>query len=253
MDHLFRLDDVSFSYQGERALNCVSFAVTQGQRIAILGANGSGKSTLLRILDGLLFPLAGHVEYRGLPLTEKSLRRETFNARFRKEVALLFQDPDVQLFCPTVWDEIAFGLLQLSISLDEVKARVERALYEFDISHLANRSPHFLSGGEKRRVGLASLLATEPSVLLLDEPTAGLDPRTQSVLTDILLEDSQDRTLVLATHDLNLVADIADLCIVMRRGSVIDIGKPSAILTNSNVLVQANLIRPVRQSVTAVP
>ena len=209
---VFRVDDVHFSYDGRQpALAGVSIEVSEGEKIAVLGSNGSGKSTLLKILDGLHFPQSGSVTAFGRPLTEAALHDDAFAFDFRRRVGLTFQDADVQLFSPTVYEEVAFGPLQLDISQDEVKERVAAALASLRIEHLAERAPHRLSGGEKRRVALASVLALGPNVWLLDEPTTGLDPRSQSWLVDFILEQSEaGHTFVTSTHDLGIVGEIAD-------------------------------------------
>jgi cobalt/nickel transport system ATP-binding protein len=244
---LFELQSVSFQYDSAAVLRDLTLRIMPGQRIALLGANGSGKSTLLRLLDGLLFPPQGSVEYCGVALSEKTLAEESFAFRFRHEVALLFQDPDVQLFCPSVWDEVAFGPSQFSISDAELNARVIRSLEDFDIADLANRSPHYLSGGEKRRVGLASLFVLNPAVLLLDEPSASLDPKARCRLIDLLLDHADSgHTLVTATHDLQLVDEIADVCLVMDKGQIIAAGSPVDILSDTPLLEHANLILRAR-------
>src|SRR5262249_768031 len=188
-----------------------SVAIEQGKRIALLGANGSGKSTLLRILDGLYFPDSGNVFAFGERLSEERFQDDEFVFGFRRRVGLIFQNPDVQLFNPTVFDEIAFGPLQLRWPKKEIIRRVAEMLEPMDIKHLKNRPPHRLSGGEKKRVGLASVLALDPEVLLLDEPAAALDPKSHSQIIDLLISwGGGIKTVVTATHDLDSVEDIAD-------------------------------------------
>ncbi|HYQ81416.1 MAG TPA: ABC transporter ATP-binding protein, partial [Anaeromyxobacteraceae bacterium] len=170
----FSLHDVSVDLAGRPALRGVSFAVQPGERVVVLGVNGCGKTTLLRLLDGLLFASRGRVSYGGEPLDERSLGEAAFRRRFRGEVALLFQNVDAMLFNPTVADEIAFGPRQLG--LPEVERRVARWAEVFGVTPFLERPPFELSGGEKKRVALASILAIDPRVLLLDEATANLDP-----------------------------------------------------------------------------
>ena len=191
MQPIFSLHDVVYAYsntQSSPALNGVSLTIQAGQRVAIMGANGSGKSTLLRILDGLYFPQAGRVEAFGHPLDEAHLMEEEFAHTFRKRVAFVFQNPDVQLFNPTVFDEVAFGPLQLRWEPARIKQAVADTLDLLEISHLRDRAPHRLSGGEKKRVAIASVLVLDPEVILLDEPTAALDPKSQSRVVDFLVE-----------------------------------------------------------------
>ena len=169
----------------------VNLEVQAGESLVILGANGSGKSSLLKLLDGLYFPSSGTISAFGKPLTEEALRNDEFNFAFRRRVGLVFQDSDVQLFSPSVLDEVAFAPLQLGLARDEVNRRINSALEALQIEKLRDRAPHRLSGGEKRRVALASILTLQPDVWLMDEPTAGLDPRSQSWLVEFILESTQ--------------------------------------------------------------
>jgi len=246
---VFRVDDIHYSYDGRQpALAGVSIEVRGGEKIAVLGSNGSGKSTLLKILDGLYFPQSGSVTAFGRSLTEAALHEDAFAFDFRRRVGLVFQDADVQLFSPTVYEEVAFGPLQLDISQGEVKARVAAALASLRIEHLAERAPHRLSGGEKRRVALASVLALGPSVWLLDEPTTGLDPRSQSWLVDFILEQSEaGGTFVTSTHDLGVVSEIADRVYVFdETHQVVASGPAGAILGDEALLLRCNLIHAHR-------
>ncbi|MGH7490606.1 MAG: energy-coupling factor ABC transporter ATP-binding protein, partial [bacterium] len=166
------------------------------------GANGSGKSTLLRSLAGLCFPQSGTISFFGQALTAQRLEDEDFFYPFRRQVGMVFQNPDVQLFSPSVFDELAFGPLQLRWPKDRVRRRVEEMLELMEISHLRDRTPHRLSGGEKKRVALASVLILDPEVLLLDEPSAALDPSSQAQILEFLVSWSNGlKTVVTATHD----------------------------------------------------
>lgn len=247
LDLDFDVRCVSYRYQEVLALDCLSLAIARGQRVAVLGANGSGKSTLLRLLDGLYFPQSGSIAFRGEPLTEQRLQEDDYALAFRRRVALVFQNPDVQLFNPTVFDEVAFGPLQLRWPKDKIRRRVAEALDMMEIGHLRDRAPHRLSGGEKKRVALASVLVLDPEVLLLDEPTAALDPKSASQLIDLMLDWSASaKTIVTATHDLEIVDEIADLCYVFQRGRVIAAGPPQQILNDDALLRQTNLIHAHR-------
>ena len=241
-DPVFDVRNVCFSYNNHAALDGISLAVQAGTRVAIMGANGSGKSTLLRILDGLYFPSAGEVAFCGAPLTEEALADDSFAFAFRRRVALVFQSPDVQLFNPTVFDEVAFGPLQLRWPKDEIRRRVAGALDLMEISHLKERSPHRLSGGEKKRVALASVLVLDPEVLLMDEPTAALDPRSQSQVVDFLVGwGGGAKTVITATHDLDTVEAIADTAFVFQRGQVVAEGRPADLLADQDLLKRTNL------------
>jgi cobalt/nickel transport system ATP-binding protein len=242
---IYDLRAVEYVYAGtHRALQSVDLRVKSGERIAILGSNGSGKSTLLQILDGLLFPTAGEARAFGQKLSEEKFREASFTAFFRKRVGLLFQSPEVQLFCPTVFDEIAFGPLQLDLPREEVIQKVQEIIRILNLEKVSHRSPHQLSGGEKKKVALASVLALNPGVLLLDEPTAGLDPRTQVWLVEVLDElHSLGKTIITATHDLSILEEIADRAYVMAEDhALVADGPPEEILDDLELLLRVNLI-----------
>lgn len=244
-DKIFEVQNVSFAYEGKHpALEDVTVEVMAGECLAVLGANGCGKSTLLKLLDGLYFPSQGTITAFGKPLTEDALRDDEFNFAFRRRVGLVFQDSDVQLFSPSVLDEVAFAPLQLGLTRAEVNQRVESALTALRIEKLRDRAPHRLSGGEKRRVALASLLSLQPDVWLLDEPTTGLDPRSQSWLVDFILQQrSEGKTVVTATHDLSLVQVIASRIYVFDEDHhIAAVGDPQEILDNHELLHRCNLV-----------
>jgi cobalt/nickel transport system ATP-binding protein len=248
-NNTFDIRNVTFRYNDVTALAGLSLSIRQHRRVAILGANGSGKSTLLRLLDGLYFPDHGTITAFDRPLTEEAFQNEEFAFSFRRRVALVFQNPDVQLFNPTVFDEIAFGPLQLRWPKDEIRRRVAEMLEIMEIPYLKDRSPHRLSGGEKKRVALASVLILDPEVLLLDEPTAALDPKSQGQVVDFLVGwGGGAKTVVTATHDLNIVEDIADYCFVFQNGSVAGEGTPAQILANNALLESTNLIHAHRHA-----
>jgi len=246
---VFDVRDVTYRYNEVMALDGLTLSVKRGQRVTILGANGSGKSTLLRVLDGLYFPERGSVSFLGQQLTENELADETFAFEFRRRVALVFQNPDVQLFCPTVFDEVAFGPLQLRWPKGEIRRRVIEMLEMMGIAHLKDRSPHRLSGGEKKRVALASVLVLDPEVLLLDEPTAALDPKSQGQMIDFLVSWGGGlKTVVTTTHDLDIVEDITDYCYVFQNGRVVAEGTPAEILHDESLLDRTNLIHAHRHA-----
>ncbi|MGA8272113.1 MAG: ABC transporter ATP-binding protein [Candidatus Sulfotelmatobacter sp.] len=249
MASAFAIENISFDYEGIPAIRGLSLHVEQGERIALLGANGSGKSTLLRILDALYFPATGSVAFQGNPLTEERFQNEEFSLRFRRRVALVFQNPDVQLFNPTVFEEVAYGPLQLQWKKEELIQRVDETLTSMGISHLRERPPYRLSGGEKKRVALASVLVLDPEVLLLDEPTATLDPKSQSQVVDLIQQwKGSSKTVVTATHQLEIVEDIADRVLILEEGAVIAEGTPADILSNSDLLLRANLVHAHRHA-----
>lgn len=241
-DTVFELNEVSYAYQGLVALDALTLKIRRGQRIALLGANGSGKSTLLRLLDALYFPQRGELRAFGDVLSEAGFADDAVNYAFRQRVGLVFQNPDVQLFNPTVFDEVAFGPLQMGWPKDKILARVEESLARFAISHLKQRAPHRLSGGEKKRVALASVLILAPEVLLLDEPTAALDPESQGEVIRFLIEArGSGQTIVTATHDLDIVEDIADYAFVLADGRLVAEGRPAEILADQDLLIRTHL------------
>ncbi|MCY7347100.1 MAG: energy-coupling factor ABC transporter ATP-binding protein [Pyrinomonadaceae bacterium] len=248
-ENIFDVQNITFGYDDLTALSDVSLIIKSNQRIAILGANGSGKSTFLRLLDGLYFPAKGTISAFGEPLTEDALQDDEFAFRFRRRVALVFQNPDVQLFNPTVFDEVAFAPLQLRWAKDEIKKRVGETLELMEIGHLKDRSPHRLSGGEKKRVALASVLILDPQVLLMDEPTAALDPKSRGQVVDFLISWSgTGKTVITATHDLDVIEDIADFCFVFQNGRVVGQGTPSEILADRKLLESTNLLHSHRHT-----
>lgn len=242
---LYEFRDVSYIYpDGTPALQGISFRVWRGDRVAILGVNGSGKSTLLRLLDGLVEPTQGEIRFSGTVLTERVLRGGAFAGTFRQRVGFVFQDADAQLFNPTVWDEVAFAPRQLGLPEEEVRLRVADTLHLLGISHLAERAPFRLSGGEKRKVALACVLSMNPEVLLLDEPIAGLDPRMQTWLVHTLrLLHEAGKTLLVATHQLHLLPEIADRALILSEEHTLlaDTSVQEA-LGNTPLLVQAGLL-----------
>jgi cobalt/nickel transport system ATP-binding protein len=241
---VYQLDHVTFAYNNQVALRDVSLNIAAGEQIAILGANGSGKSTLLRLLDGLCYAGAGVVQAFGHPLSESALADDSWAYGFRRRVGLVFQDPDVQLFSPTVWDEVIFAPLHLGLPPAEVRERAEWALALLGIEKLRERAPHRLSGGEKKKVALASILSLQPDVWLMDEPTASLDPRSQSRLLDFVGQlAAAGKTVITATHQLDIVSEIAGRAIVFCEDHRITAdGPPAAVLADRARLVECNLV-----------
>jgi len=236
----FTVEGVGLELGGRSVLRDVSFAVAPGERVVLLGVNGCGKTTLLKLLDGLAFPTAGRIGYGGEPLTAHRLDEPAFRRRFRGEVGLLFQNVDAMLFNPTVADEIAFGPRQLG--LPDVDGRVERWARQFGVEPFLDRPPFELSGGEKKRVALAALLACDPKMLLLDEPTANLDPATGARLVDFLL-GRPDLTVITSTHNLSVADELGARAILLapgRAGALYD-GPTAALVKNGPLLVASGL------------
>jgi cobalt/nickel transport system ATP-binding protein len=242
---IFEVKDVHFSYMGRfPALRGIDLNVEKAQRIAVIGANGSGKSTLLHMLDALIFPDSGAVQAFGVRLNEKAFLDVNFNRDFRRKVGLVFQNPDVQLFCPTVKEEIMFGPLNFGFGRKEIIRVFDFVTEIFGIKDLADRMPHQLSIGEKRKVAMASVLISGPDVLLLDEPTAGLDPKTSRDLIDLLNRYHADgKTVITATHDMHIVEEIADIVYVFNHDKkIIRSGPPGELLNDTRFLQENNLV-----------
>jgi cobalt/nickel transport system ATP-binding protein len=245
---VFLLDNVNYEYQSVVALRNINLKILHGEKIVILGANGSGKSTLLKILDALDFPTQGTFTAFGQNITGDYFNNENNEFEFRRKVGYVFQDSDVQLFSPTVWDEITFAPLHMELPLREVVKMASHAMKIMDIGHLKDRVPHQLSGGEKKRVAIASILSYQPSVWLFDEPTAGLDPKSQCRLIDFIYEiHGQKNTVITATHDLSILDEIADRVIVLSENhKIVADDSPKNILSNLKLLRKYNLIHEHR-------
>jgi len=248
MQTVFDLRNVSYTYLGKFvALKDVTLKIGQGEHVAIMGANGSGKSTLLSILNALIYPTEGEFYAFGNPVTEDvfdSLEDNEQSRYFRKKVGFVFQNSDVQLFCSTVYDEVAFGPLQLDLPKEEVKKRADDVMAMVGITGLRDRSPHTLSGGEKKKVCLASVLSVNPDVILLDEPTAGLDPRSQLWLIELLQDLAKaGKTIITATHDLDIIEQISTRAIVFGEDHTIKVDTDShKVMNDLELLMSANLI-----------
>lgn len=224
--------------------------IKKGEKISIIGANGTGKSTFLQLLDGLIFPDRGSMMAFGEELNEKALNDDDFSYNFRKRAGFVFQNPEVQLFCPSVKEDIVFGPLQLGISKDEIGRRLDAVVKDLDIGNLLNRAPHQLSIGEKRKVAIASVLIIEPDVIILDEPTAGLDPLTSRHIIDIILKSNDEgKTIITSTHDLHIVPEISDSVYVFDKNKTIARhGNPQEILSDIEFLQNNNLVHIHRHS-----
>ncbi len=244
---IFEIENVSFCYFNNiPAIDDISFSVEEAKCVVLLGANGSGKSTLLKILDGLYFPKRGTVKAFGKVINEKSLKDKSFNRFFRKSVGFVFQDPDAQLFLPTVRDEIAFAPIQLGFKKDELDELIEHIAEQLNIKKLLDKSPFRLSEGEKKRIAIASIYTLDPEVWLLDEPIFSLDPKTQWWIVELLKSlKMKNRTIVVATHNIGLARIIADYCCVLGEDHRLHgFGKADDILGDKTLLESVNLIHP---------
>lgn len=240
MNSAIEITNLKYRYHdGTEALRGISFQVSAGECVALLGPNGSGKSTLLLHLNGILPEKPdGKNGVKILGHTVNSENLETI----RRQVGLLFQDPDDQLFCPTVAEDVAFGPQQLGLSETQVAARVEQALAQVRLENFGHRATHHLSHGEKRRVCLAGVLACEPSILVLDEPTSDLDPRGRREFKALLRQIPA--TKLIATHDLELAVELCDRAVVLDRGEVVAQGAVRELLNDEPLMLAHGLERP---------
>lgn len=242
---IFELKGVWFSYLGKFPALCgIDMNICKAEKISLLGANGSGKSTLLHILDGLIFPDKGSITVFGSVLSEDAFCDEGFSRFFRSNVGLVFQNPDTQLFCPTVREDILFGPLQLGLERGEIKKRLDKLIDLFNIKDLLDRPPHQLSVGEMRKVAIASTLIIEPQVLILDEPTSGLDPQTTRQIIDIIVQANlEGKTIITATQDLHIVEELSDIVYVLNREKkIVRCACASELLQDTEFLRDNNLI-----------
>ena len=235
-----QITHLGFTYpDGKEALRDISFFVSQGECVGLVGPNGSGKSTLLLHLNGILpdtFDGSSNVAINGKLITKNTVNE------IRRDVGVMFQDPDDQLFCPTVFEDVAFGPKQFGFSEEEIRIRVERSLSETGLSRFENRFPYHLSSGEKRRVCLAGVLACEPLVLALDEPTSYLDPRGKRNLHQIL--KALPVTKIIATHDLEMIVELCSRTIVLDDGRIVADGPTIELLGNEELMLRHGLEKP---------
>ena len=236
---MLELDRVRFGWENDKpVIDGLSLKIREGDKVVILGANGCGKSTLLKLMNGLIFPQAGTLTYRGEKLEKSALTGRPFARQFRQACVLLFQHPEAMLFNPTVRDEIAYGPCQLGLA--DSDARVRHWADALHLTPLLDQPPFLLSGGEKQKLALACLLAVDPQLLLLDEPSASLDPATVGWLIDTLLDS--DRTVVVSTHNLSLAAELGSRCLVLgERGQLLYDGPVAAALGDLPLLEEARL------------
>ncbi|MEW8509021.1 MAG: ABC transporter ATP-binding protein [Candidatus Thiodiazotropha sp.] len=237
---MIELDQVGFSWpDGPEVLRDLTLKVAPGEKLVVLGANGCGKTTLLKLLNGLLFATAGSYRYRGDLVSKQLLRTTPWANRFRRETVLLFQHPEAMLFNPTVADEIGYGLRQMESG--ESDRLILQWAERLGVQALLEKAPYSLSGGEKKKVALAALLALEPRCLLLDEPIANLDPRSSGWLVDHLL--STEAAVIVTTHNLSMAAELGERCLIMdEQGSIRFDGAVTRALADMDLLQQANLV-----------
>ncbi len=230
------VEDLSFHYpDGQEALKNVSFCLCHGEKVALVGPNGAGKSTLMLHLNGILSG-KGVVQVAGLPVTRQNL------SQIRARTGLVFQNPDDQLFSPTVYEDVAFGPLHMGLPEAEIHRRVQAALEQVGMSRYAERLSHHLSTGEKKRIAIATVLSMQPEILVLDEPTAGLDPRARRALINLL--GALPITMLVSTHDMRMVRDLFERMIVMDEGRIVADGATGLLLNDAALLEAHGLEKP---------
>lgn len=208
---MIELTDISYSYYEYVVLENLSLNIKEGEAVAICGDNGSGKSTLLKLINGLIFPQKGTYKFDGVEITEKQMDNSDFSKVFHQKIGFVWQNPDTELFCSSVEEELAFGPMQMGLSEEEINKRVEDSLELLGLKHLRNRPPYYLSGGEKKKTAIASILTMNPTVWTLDEPLSSLDKKTREWLIDFLKALKQaGKTIVFSSHETSLVESIAD-------------------------------------------
>jgi len=236
--HIIDFKDVHFAYpDGTKALDGISFRITHGESVGIVGANGAGKSTLISHMNGYLLPAKGTITIGDLELNKSTINHA------RKTVGIVFQNPDDQLFMPTVFDDVAFGPLNLGMTKERVIERVNEALTTVGCLHLKDKPPHHLSMGQKRAVTIAAVIAMQPDILVMDEPAASLDPKSRRQLINLLREFKH--TKIIASHDLDLIMDVCERCLVISDGKVTADGSVREIFLDADLLGNNNLELPL--------
>lgn len=203
---MIKIEDAFFKYKNNEVLKDINVTIEQGESIALIGANGSGKSTFLKLLNGVVFPTKGNYYFDDVKVCKNELEKGNFSKKFHKKVGFVFQNSDAQLFCSSVYEEIAFGPRQMGMDEDEVNKRVNDCLELLNVKDLENREPYNISGGEKKRVAIAAVLALNPEVLVLDEPMSGIDPKGKKFLNDLFVKlNKAGKTIICSTHDFEYV------------------------------------------------
>jgi len=239
------LKDISYKYSGLfPALSEINMDVNEGELWAVLGSNGTGKSSLLNVLAGLVFPDNGKYKFNNQEVSEYTLKDKNFNIKFRRSIGYVFQNTHFQLFCPTVFDELNFGPLQMGMKADEAEQRTEAVMKMLEIEDLRKRSTHMLSGGERKKVALGSILTYNPEIILFDEPMSGLDPRSQSFVIELIFQlNEAGKTIVITTHNLELVAHLQpQIAVLSEDHRLVKTGKAEEVLGDVDFLVSVNLI-----------
>ena len=241
---MIEIKNVTYSYLDIIALNNINLEIKPGEAVALMGANGCGKSTLLKLINGIISPERGSYRFNGEEITHKKLQDNKFSKQLHQRIGFVFQNSDTQLFCSSVFEEIAFGPRQMGLDELEVKKRVKDCLKLLNIENFESRIPYHLSGGEKRKVAIACVMSLNPDVLVLDEPMNGLDPKTQRWLVEFLVKlNKAGKTLIISTHNLELVHEISTRAILFNEEHTIVADMPTKeLLKDINLLKKVNLV-----------
>ncbi|MGL5821649.1 MAG: energy-coupling factor ABC transporter ATP-binding protein [Sarcina sp.] len=241
---MIKLEEVNFAYKNTVALRGIDLEIKEGEAVALIGPNGSGKSTFLKLINGLIHPVEGKFIFDGDEVTEKKLENSKYSKQFHQRVGFIFQNSDAQLFNSTVYEEIAFGPRQMGISEDEVEKRVTDCLSLLKIEALRDRQPYNLSGGEKKKVAIASVLALNPEILVLDEPMNEIDPKGKRFLREFLLKlKASGKTLICSTHEFAYIEGIFDRALVFSQDhEIVRDGEYKEILSDKNFLMENNIL-----------
>lgn len=239
---IIELKELSYKYSHSdvKALDGVELSIFSGEKIAILGANGAGKSTLFKHLNGIISPSSGSVLIKGTAISKKTIYKA------RKTVGIVFQNPDDQIFSPTVEEDVAFGPINMGLSEEEVEVRITDSLELVNLSGFEKRAPHHLSGGQKKLVAIAGVLAMQPDVVVLDEPTAGLDPLNAAKVMTIIekMNIELGMTVILSTHDVDIIPAFADRVCIIDHGKILATGSPKSIFQDHALIQKAHLRMP---------
>lgn len=236
-------ENLSFTYpDGTQALKNINIEIEKGEKVAIIGPNGAGKSTLFSHFNGLTEPTSGCVKIEGKPI---SFEKDEL-LKVRQKVGIVFQDPNDQLFAPTVKEDIAFGPMNLGLSYDKVEKRVEDALKMVGMENYEDKTPHHLSGGQQKRIAIAGIIAMKPELMILDEPTAGLDPDGVEKVLNIMNQlNEEGMTLIISSHDIDMISKYADKIFVLYNGEIIESGNKNKIFSDMELLKKAHLRTPI--------
>ena len=238
---MLKINNLYYKYEdGTKALNDINIDTSKGKVIGVIGANGSGKSTLFLNIMGILKPSKGSIIYNDTPIKYN----KAYLKEYRKQVNIVFQNPDQQLFYSNVFDDIAFSLRNIGISEDVIREKVVDALKQVDGLGLVDKPIHFLSYGQKKRIAIAGVLVMDSKVLLLDEPTAGLDPYMTKEIKTIINEISKDKNIIISSHDMDLIYDICDYIYILSKGNIIGEGEAAVVFSEDKLIEEAKLVKP---------